>query len=106
MYRIRHLGWALIGLNAFDTLSTVTAIRLGIAHELNPLMRALLEFHPASFITYKLCFGTLLVALLYYRTAINTGRIYAITLTLYGLVALYFLVFLQHLRIWAACLWP
>lgn len=101
MNRIKFLATVLIGLNTFDAVSTFIAVQGGIAHELNPMMRALLDFHPASFLVFKFVIGTTLVFFLWMRAP---GRIKAMTITLAGLVGVYSVLFLQHLRVWLALL--
>lgn len=97
MRSLRPLTWILVGLNAFDAVSTLIAVQGGIGREVNPLMRALLEWHPASFMVFKLLFGTALIGLLYWR---GQTQVKALTITMAGLTGIYTVLFLQHVRLW------
>ncbi len=103
MRYLRPLTWTLVGLNAFDAVSTLVAVQGGIGHEVNPLMRALLEWHPASFMAFKLVFGTAMVGLLYWRARPESHLKY-MTITLAGLVGIYTLLLFQHIRLWVTWL--
>lgn len=72
--------WPLVALllwflNAQDTVWTLEGLRAGIIHEANPLMRALIELHPAWFVIVKfglVSFG--IIALGQFAKSFNLAR--------------------------------
>ena len=49
---------AVVGLNAFDAIATITWITQGLATEANPLMAQLIEYSPIYFLLIKIGIGT------------------------------------------------
>lgn len=92
------VAMALMALNLTDGLFTLTFLQLGMAEELNPLMRLAYERSPLLFMGSKLALVSAGVALLcahhpqrLARWALRAG------LALYVLINLYHLAFLAHL---------
>ncbi len=50
----KKILYAIIGLNAFDAIATLTWLDLGFADEANPLMAPLISYCPLCFIAVKM----------------------------------------------------
>lgn len=74
----RLILWQLVGLNLLNGLDILTTLYMCLVHqgyEVNPLMRVLLDWHPAAFVAVKLLimgFLTRLVCRLRYQTRLLT----------------------------------
>jgi hypothetical protein len=88
---------ALLVLNLTDGLFTLTFLQLGVAEELNPLMRLAYERSPLLFMGFKLAIVSTGVALLCAHHAHRLAR-WALCAgaALYALINVYHLAFLVH----------
>jgi hypothetical protein len=88
---------ALLLLNLSDGLFTLTFLQLGLAEELNPLMRVAYERSPLLFMAFKLAIVGTGVALLCAHHEHRVAR-WALSggFVLYALINLYHLAFLAH----------
>jgi Domain of unknown function (DUF5658) len=97
----RWLGWivgAVLMLNLLDAGLTVLWVHADLADEANPLIRLLVEEHPAVFVIAKMALvglGTALLWMRRHRPAAVVG-IFAVFLVYYALL-LYHLGFIGHL---------
>lgn len=74
--KVSFEGMILLGINFADTLLTALLIRLGLAVELNPVMRLLLKHGIPTFITSKIAIvGTSVLALELLRTRRRHARL-------------------------------
>jgi hypothetical protein len=80
--------------NAIDAFATLTWVKTNIAHELNPLMGALIEYSPSLFISVKLTLLPILSIFLWQhrsrKLVIVSGHI---------LCLIYLIVMIIHLMI-------
>lgn len=89
---------ALLMLNLLDGLFTLFFLQLGVAEELNPLMRAAYEQSPLIFMFSKLVIVNAGLWLLCLHRRLKASRI-AIRAgaVVYGIIVVYHLAFLTHL---------
>jgi hypothetical protein len=89
---------ALLMLNLLDGLFTLFFLQLGVAEELNPLMRAAYEQSPLFFMFSKLLIVNIGLWLLCLHRRLKASRI-AIRAgaVVYGIIVVYHLAFLTHL---------
>jgi hypothetical protein len=84
---------AIIGLNLFDAVATLTWLDLGFAEEANPLMEPLIAYCPLCFVAIKMSI-VLLVCWFLWREKENTYSFLAskIVFSAYTLLALWHMV--------------
>lgn len=96
-FSVLGVAAALLLLNLTDGLFTLTFLQLGVAEELNPLMRVAYERSPLLFMGFKLAIVGTGVALLCAHREHRTAQ-WALRagLALYALINVYHLAFLVH----------
>ena len=82
-------------LNAYDAISTLFALKTGLAKEANPLMRALITASPLAFLIIKLALGSLIVFTLWKRVNKVSTKICIVFL-----VVLYTLIDIWNTSFW------
>jgi len=91
--------WLMVGFNVFDVVSTVFVVSTSIGQELNPLVLFLYGLHPIVWVATK--FSLVLIGSLAVldRSSPNYLRLtYKAVAVFYGLLSLYQLVALIHLK--------
>ena len=89
----------MVGFNVFDAVSTIYVVSTSIGQELNPLVRYLYGLHPVLWLVMK--FSLVLigsVAVLDRSSPEYTHLTYKMVTVFYGLLSLYQLVALIHLK--------
>ncbi|MCE9668054.1 DUF5658 family protein [Myxococcus stipitatus] len=88
----------LLTLNLLDGLFTLLFLQMGVAEELNPLMRLAYEQHPLFFMFSKLLIVNTGLWLLCLHRRMRASRIaIRVGAAVYGIIVIYHLAFLTHL---------
>lgn len=96
-FRLSQAAVALLVLNLLDGLFTLTFLQLGVAEEVNPLMRAAYESSPLSFMVSKLAIVSTGLLLLCIHRHVGASQ-WAIRLgaAVYAGINIYHLAFVAH----------
>jgi len=91
--KFKNMLVAIVALNLFDAVATLTWINLGLAEEANPLMEPLISYCPSCFVAVKMAI-VFLVCLFLWKERENSYALLAskIVFAAYTVLALWHMV--------------
>ncbi len=103
-YGIERQTILLLLLNLLDGIFTTVFLQLGLAEELNPLMRLCWERSPLTFMAAKLCMVNVGIWLLWLNRRTRAARLALMAgVCVYAIVLVWHLAFLARLAVQASC---